>query len=140
MFSLKSLLLGGFAVLAAGLPAAAETVTITIKNVRSSSGMVLAQMCDNPEGYPRANCRYQTAVPAELGSVTLVFEGVAPGTYAVAAFHDEDGDFVPTIPGEGFAYSNDAPPPRPMSDASFAVKGDTRQTMHMIYERKDQPK
>jgi len=125
--------LGAVAALAIGLPAAAETVVITIDRVQSSQGMVLAQLCDNPEGYPRTNCAYQQAVPAREGSVTLTFHDVLPGSYALAAFHDEDSDFMPTIPGEGYAYSNNAAPPRPMSDASFVVKGEARQTAHMTY-------
>lgn len=136
----KSLSLGALAALACGLPAAAATVTVTIKDVHSGTGFVLAQLCDKPQGYPVAGCKYQAAVPAEAGKVELQFHDVTPGVYALVAFHDEDGDFVPSVAFEGTAFGNDAPPPRPMADASFEVKDEARQTIHMTYRPQEGPK
>ena len=136
----KSLSLGALAALACGLPAAAATLTVTIKRVHSDTGFVLAQLCDDPKGYPVANCKHQAAVPAQSGDVVLQFHDVAPGTYALAAFHDEDGDFVPSVAFEGTAFGNDAPPPKTMADASFEVNGEARQTIHMTYRPQEGPK
>ena len=51
--------------------------------------------------------------PAASGTVRVIFADVAPGAYAVAAFHDADGDgalnqnFV-GMPTEGYGFSNGA--------------------------------
>ena len=51
--------------------------------------------------------------PASSGTVRVVFADVVPGAYAVAAFHDADGDgelaqsFV-GMPMEGYGFSNGA--------------------------------
>ena len=51
--------------------------------------------------------------PAAAGSLRVVFADVVPGAYAVAAFHDADGDgelaqnFV-GMPTEGYGFSNGA--------------------------------
>ncbi|HEX6441815.1 MAG TPA: DUF2141 domain-containing protein [Stellaceae bacterium] len=50
-------------------------------------------------------------VPASTGPMTVVFDNLPPGTYAVGAFHDENGnDHLDTnflgLPEEGYALSN----------------------------------
>ena len=71
---------------------------------------------------------------AAAGTVRFVFPDVAPGAYAVAAFHDADGDgdlatnFL-GMPAEGYGFSNGAVgfmgPPR-FEDAAVTVgEGDT---------------
>lgn len=67
----------------------------------------------------------------EKGVADCKWQGVAPGTYAISTFHDENGDGLldtgfMRIPTEGTAASNNAyrkfGPPR-YSDAKFDYKG-----------------
>ena len=78
--------------------------------------------------------------PADKAA-TITFRGVAPGRYAIAVFHDENGngkmDKALLIPKEGFGFSRDAPVrmgPPPFSAAAFDVADkDVRQSIKMRY-------
>lgn len=138
MLLFKSLSLGGLAAAALALPAAAETVIVTIDGVHSANGMLLAQLCDSPVGYPESPCGHAVMVPAQKGRMTVTFNDVRPGTYALEAFQDEDGNFTFSLPTEGYAFSNDAPPPKTFADAAFEVKDKvTRQHVHMTYKSEE---
>jgi uncharacterized protein (DUF2141 family) len=72
-----------------------------------------------------------TKVKAATETLTAVFDDLAPGTYAVGAYHDEnnngrlDTDFI-GYPREGYALSNGvrAALSRPrFTDAAFAING-----------------
>ena len=79
-------------------------------------------------------------VPA--GAPEAVFEGVVPGTYALATFHDENGNgtfdknFL-GIPEEGYGFSNGVRPflsAPPFSAAAFVVPPEgTAIALHMVY-------
>ena len=54
------------------------------------------------------------ARPADTSGVRIIFAGLPPGDYAVAAFHDADGNGelgtnILGIPTEGYGFSNGAP-------------------------------
>ena len=75
-------------------------------------------------------------------SVTLEFEGVRPGRYAIALLHDENGNgkadrALSLMPREGYGFSRDAPVrmgPPSFEQAAFEV-GPARvsQTIRMRY-------
>lgn len=107
---LACLAAGGFALLSA--PAAADgIVRVEIGNVRNARGLVRAALC-SPSEFLGERCRYMAAVRARAGTVQVEFTGVAPGRYAVQAWHDEndngkiDRDLL-GIPSEGVGFSND---------------------------------
>jgi uncharacterized protein (DUF2141 family) len=124
----------GTAAVSVAAIAAAPTasVTITVTGLRNAHGSVMACMTAEPRAFP--DCKVDPAarfivVPAANGPVTLGFAGVAPGTYAVSLFHDENGngrlDKMMMLPREGFGFSRNAPvrfgPPR-FPAAAFAVQ------------------
>jgi uncharacterized protein (DUF2141 family) len=109
--------------------APARRITVTVIT-HSDSGRVFCAMWRGREGYPTQ--RNRTAFEAIDRTIvnhraTCVFEDVPPGEYAIAAFHDENGNngldrnFL-GIPSEGTGASNDARgfmgPPR-YDDARF---------------------
>lgn len=97
----------------AGVRAADLEVTIT--NLRNADGVVRLALYDKAEGFATADAVIEAQVVAAADDpVRAVFEGLAPGTYAIAAYHNEDNDdkfdtFF-GIPREGYAFSNDARP------------------------------
>jgi uncharacterized protein (DUF2141 family) len=107
-------------------------VTVTVTQLRSAEGMVLGCMTGDPARFPQ--CRsgkpsYHTVVDAHAGQVTLTFADVAPGRYAIALLHDENGNgkadrALGMMPREGFGFSRDAKvvmgPPR-FEEAVFEV-------------------
>lgn len=109
-------------------PASAAELSVTVANVKNDQGKVLVALC-TPETFLKAGCPYTAGVPARVGRVTVTVRGVPPGTYAVQAFHDENGNLDIDrnffgLPEEGIGFGNDAPirfgPPR-YADAAVAV-------------------
>jgi len=107
--------------------------TVTVTNLRSSNGAVLASLYQSADGFPtepRKSIR-QTSGKIAGGKCTLVFDAVPAGTYAVSVMHDENNDKKMEtnwmgIPKEGTAASNDAKgkfgPPK-FADAQFKTNG-----------------
>ena len=148
----NTLLFMGVSALAAGTTAAATdqtatealppstgtAVTITVTDLRNSKGVVMACMTTQEDIFPR--CRrdpnsHRTTVPAGE-TVTIRFDDVKPGKYAIALLHDENEDgkanrMLGMAPREGYGFSRDAPvqmaPPN-WDDAVF-THGDEPQNL-----------
>lgn len=97
-------------------PALAGDVVVEVTGVASSEGSVLCAL--HPEGspFPGTGPGVVTAsAPADPGGAACRFTDVAAGTYAIAVFHDANGNqeldtnFI-GIPREDWAVSNDARP------------------------------
>jgi uncharacterized protein len=119
-----------FAVVASAvtLPAFAQTatVTLTVDDVPTSEGGVLATLCGDPKApFPGACMTHSGMAKAKAGATTITFEDVAPGRYAIQVFHDENGDMQMNMPAEGYAFGNDAAWPVTFESASIVVSGDT---------------
>jgi uncharacterized protein (DUF2141 family) len=108
----------------------ASSILVDIDGLRSNRGQIMACMTANPKTFPDCQkdpyARHLT-VPAANGE-TVQFRDVPQGRYAIALFHDENGngrmDKMMMLPKEGFGFSRDAPlqfgPPR-FGAASFQV-------------------
>lgn len=107
-----------------------HTVTADVSGMRSGAGTVRANLCDNETMFCAT---YQASAPASPDGAELVFTGVAPGRYALVAFHDENGDGQPQIPPEGYAYGNGAGYPPSFDAASILVEGDAQTRLDMTY-------
>lgn len=99
------------ALLAISSSASAATVQVTIANVRSDKGVMQVAVCD--EATYRKDCRLTATAPAHAGAMTVDVPDVPSGTWAVLAYHDENGNkkldtnFV-GMPTEGYGFSNGA--------------------------------
>ncbi len=82
--------------------------------LRSGDGDVHVAVYDSPETFPDSGeMAAEAVVPARSDGVLAAFPGLAPGTYAVAVYHDENAnhDFdqgIFGVPLEGYAFSNGA--------------------------------
>lgn len=113
------------------------TLSLTFETGTSEGAVVLAvydsEAAWNDGGAPAAEAR----VEVSDGAAVAVLEGLAPGDYAVRAFHDIDGDgemgMNPFgIPTEPYAFSNNARGhmgPAGWDAARFTVSGPTAQTI-----------
>jgi uncharacterized protein (DUF2141 family) len=96
------------------LRASAETLTITVRDIRSSDGDIRISVYNSADSFLVDGQTAATrTLSAQEGDVEIVFAGLKPGTYAAAAFHDENrsGDFDTNfigIPREGYGFSNGA--------------------------------
>jgi uncharacterized protein (DUF2141 family) len=93
-------------------PASAARIVVTIDGMHSAQGDVFVGLYATPSKFLNGNqCDAQRKVMASTGPITVVFDNLRPGTYAVGAFHDEnandhlDTNFV-GLPIEGYALSN----------------------------------
>jgi uncharacterized protein (DUF2141 family) len=101
---------------APAVPAGASaTLVVEVEGLKDDRGKLHASLYASEEGFPTRpeKALRQADVPIVRGKALVVFEGLRPGGYAVAAYHDENGDgkldtgFL-GIPTEGLASSNDA--------------------------------
>ncbi|MEE8622973.1 MAG: DUF2141 domain-containing protein [Alphaproteobacteria bacterium] len=106
--------LGLAILLAAAGPAEAADLSVNVTGLRSGDGDVQFGLYATPETFPMREGRLAgAAVKAKAKGVQAVFPDLAPGTYAVAVYHDENGNarfdqgFL-GIPLEGYAFSNGA--------------------------------
>jgi len=128
------------ALLACCASASAATVQVTIAGVTSDKGVVQVAVCD--EANYRKDCRLTATVPARTGAVTVDVPNVPSGTWAVLAYHDENGNkkldtnFV-GMPTEGYGFSNGAKArfgPPSFKDAAIAVgEGNVPATVTLKY-------
>lgn len=120
------------ALAATGSAAAAQTgeVEVQVRGLRNARGMVRLCMTRNPAFFPECNRDPQAVrrnvAPSHAGSIR--FGGLAPGIWALAVMHDENGngrlDRFAGIPREGFGFSRNPGlrmgPPR-FSDVRFEL-------------------
>ncbi|MGB3794798.1 MAG: DUF2141 domain-containing protein [Alteraurantiacibacter sp.] len=146
-----TLLIGATAAVALGTPTdhllartTGAQVSVQITNLRNHDGVVRACMTRDADRFPRCQGSaqgYSVVVPAGQAAI-LHFDGVAPGTYAIALLHDENDNgkadrVLGMMPREGFGFSNDAPVkmgPPAFSEAAITVGARSmRQTIQMRY-------
>lgn len=124
------------------MPASGE-VSATVTGLRSTKGQVLACLTQSPSRFPNCDRDPQARrliVPAEA-RLELRFGSLAPGSYAIALIHDENGngklDKRLIVPAEGFGFSRNAPVrfgPPSFASAAFSVDGDEQhQAIRMRY-------
>lgn len=100
--------------LAAEAPALAADLTVRVNGLRSAVGEVRVALYARPEGFATSDGMMdERVVPIGREGAVAVFTGLAPGRFALAAFHDENLNHkfdrnLLGIPLEGYAFSNGA--------------------------------
>jgi uncharacterized protein (DUF2141 family) len=92
--------------------AQAARIIVTVTGLKGAVGGVYVGLYATPSKFLNGTqVDVMRKVRASTGPVTVVFDNLPPGTYAVGAYHDEnnndhmDTDFV-GLPTEGYALSN----------------------------------
>jgi uncharacterized protein (DUF2141 family) len=94
----------------------AAELTIDITGIRNADGIVRMAIFDKEDQFPKGDkvtSRNVKAAKAIGGALSVTFDDLAPGRYAVAFHHDEnenkkmDFEFF-FLPAEGYGFSNDA--------------------------------
>jgi len=92
--------------------ASAARIIVTIDGLKNAQGNVFVGLYASPAKFLQGNqSDALKKVRASPGPITVTFDNLQPGTYAVGAFHDENGnDHLDTnflgLPVEGYALSN----------------------------------
>jgi uncharacterized protein (DUF2141 family) len=98
-------------VLAAG-EASAARIVVTITGLKSNEGGVYVGLYATPSKFLNGTqVDVMKKVRASTAPITVVFDNLRPGAYAVGAYHDENNnDHLDTnfigLPTEGYALSN----------------------------------
>ena len=106
-----SSLIAVFIIAAGALSADAETLVVQIRDIR---GKIHVALYNSAESFlVDGQVLESQTLSAQEGIVEVVFANLQPGTYAAAAFHDENssGEFDTNfigIPREGYGFSNGA--------------------------------
>ena len=114
-FRASSLAIAIALILIAG-PASAARIIVTVDGLHSAQGNVFVGLYSTPSKFLNGNqCDAIKRVRASTGPITVAFDNLPPGTYAVGAFHDENGnDHLDTnafgLSIEGYALSNSVRP------------------------------
>lgn len=118
-----------------------NTVTATVSTFRSVKGALVCRLFTGPDGFPARGYRSVQTVPVTGQTAQCVFPGLAAGTYALAVFHDENGNgkldtnFI-GIPAEGVGTSNNRRPligPPTWDGSKFAVAGNVSLSITLRY-------
>lgn len=123
-------------------PAPTASLTVTVTGIKSAKGVIRLVICPPHAGFPE--CKSGAVHTADLaiarGQASTHVEGLTPGTYAVAVFHDANGngklDTFVGIPREGYGFSRN-PPFRPRAprfdEAGMAIDGKMATTISLRY-------
>ena len=107
-----------------------SSLTVTFKGLQQKTGAIMFTVVNSEAAYDgKAPVLAQTLIPVSGETAGKTFQDLAPGRYAIKAFHDVDGDGKMAanpfgMPTEPFAFSNNAPArggPAPWSAAAFEV-------------------
>lgn len=68
-------------------------LTVTVNNVTSNDGKVSVAVYNSSDGFLKFDKVFKAeAVPSQKGSTEVLLKDLPEGTYAIAAFHDENGN------------------------------------------------
>ena len=100
----------------------AQELHVTLSGLQHGNGQVAVAVYADPKTFRKDDQAFAAQkANAETGAVTLVFNDVPPGRYAVLAYHDENdnGELdrrFGMIPTEGYGLSNN---PKVMGPPSY---------------------
>ncbi|MBE9211438.1 DUF2141 domain-containing protein [Plectonema cf. radiosum LEGE 06105] len=130
------------------LPSAEGTANsnlgVTVKGLKNQKGQVCFSLFSSSRGFPNndKNALKAKCVKLENNSVQLNIPSLKSGTYAIAMFHDSNGDGKLNtnslgIPKEGFGFSRNprilTGPPKFGDSAVFVVGSSTNIEINLNY-------
>lgn len=95
-------------------PAAAQSaLTLAFEGIKTQKGAIMVALFDAEAAFEGGKPVSVAMIPADAARVETRMAGLAPGRYAIKAFHDIDGDGkmgtnLFGLPTEPFAFSNNA--------------------------------
>jgi len=124
LFFLGTLLMSARAIPARAQSQPGGLIHVEIVGLRNDRGQVLCALFSSASDFPKSADKATARTKSDIshGTASCEFSGIAPGTYAVSVFHDEnmnrklDKNFV-GVPKEGYGASNN--PKKKMGPPSF---------------------
>lgn len=118
-----------------------HNLTVRLHGIKNSTGQIQVELYSDAKTFRKSALAHNIAkANAQEDAVTVTFSGIKPGTYAILAFHDEDGNGelnkrFGMIPTEGYALSNDPEVfgPPAFKDSAFEIASDKELNIPMHY-------
>ena len=142
---MRYLLIFGWLMLFSGISASAQqyTLDVVVSGMHNDKGSLYLSLYNSAKGFPRdpKSAFRLTHAPIVNGISTFRLTKLPPGTYAIACFHDENGNGKLDanffgIPSEGTGVSNNAAgflgPPK-FRDAKLSLNRDAAITIRIRY-------
>ncbi|MGB3654709.1 MAG: DUF2141 domain-containing protein [Rivularia sp. (in: cyanobacteria)] len=137
-------IIGNLAFLPSAEGSANSNLGVTVKGLKNQKGQVCFSLFSSSRGFPSNDKRAIKAQCVKLGdsNVKLNIPSLKAGTYAIAMFHDSNGDGKLNtnafgIPREGFGFSRNprilTGPPKFGDSAVFVVGSSTNIQVDMNY-------
>ncbi len=87
------------------------SVTVTVKGIKKREGKILASISNDMESFPQSGgIKSVVAEVTQEGEVTIKFEGMMEGKYAIVLYQDLNDnkilDMNGQMPAEPFGFSN----------------------------------
>ena len=118
------------------------TLIAEVSEIKGTEGAIFVGLYTSAENFPETEKSYNARIVKVTGEKAVAtFEDIAPGTYAIAVFHDTnsnsklDTNFL-GIPSEGYGFSNNVSGtfgPPDFEDASFKFDDDRTVEIKMGY-------
>lgn len=108
-----------------------SVLLVQLQGIRDEQGDVRVLLFADPATFPKEDKALRsTSLPARSGQISIRFDALPPGQYAIMAYHDENADQrlnrrFGMFPTEGYGLSNHPKvmgPPR-FADSAFEVAG-----------------
>lgn len=115
LFSKSLKVMAGIALVAGlslAMPASAEQLIVDIVGIKRLGGSLMVAVFDSADAWENTESAVAKAKESVSGpKVRLVFSDLAPGSYAVKLYHDENSNGILDknmlgIPSEGYGFSN----------------------------------
>lgn len=124
------------------MPEESATLTIEITNIKNTNGRIQIGLYNSYKSFPKVDEQYRMERIKPTGkTLKHKFTGLSPGKYAVAIYHDENGDKkcnknMIGVPTEAYAFSRNFRPtlsaPK-FSDCSISLKEARLITIKLVY-------
>ena len=120
-------------------------LTITVNDINEIKGQLRIGLFSNAENFKlKANPVDSAVIEVTSKTISYTFKHLNSGTYAVAVYHDENGDGILNkrqlgIPVEGFGFSNfqtKQKKPPDFNEVSFELKTDLTLNIPLFYNKK----
>jgi uncharacterized protein (DUF2141 family) len=140
LISMKKIALVSLLVFIGSALFAQSKLTVTIENIKGKKGSLRLGVFDSEDGFLKKAIGGRVIKP-EGDKVTIVFDDLKPGKYAISIIHDEnDNGEVDKkafgIPKEGLGFSNNAMGkfgPPTFEESSFTLSGEKEISIKMLY-------
>ncbi len=126
----------------ASLPEGSATLTVEVTNIKNKKGRVQIGLYNSYKKFPKVGktLRMERIKPTGK-TLKYKFTGLSPGKYAVAIYHDENGDKkcnknLIGIPTEAYAFSRNFRPKMSVpkfSDCYITLKKARKVSIKLVY-------